>query len=1040
MDENLMNSTLRDATEDIEVKEIDVPVEDIKDDVSVEETIYDIVVEPEEDIVIDISESMGWVSGDDRYHDSLLGIDFPRQHPIEAITNLREELNEIERLKTVHSDQFNIANYYEWADASYDEYGYFVSLVPNTSRIKICNNESSILGVSVSNAGFVGGQNASIPRGNSYGLIATSGLVDVRCESGVNVGDCVISNAHGWATKTDSPYGYKVLATEEKEGVKYAVILLGVQADVTNAIGVHLSGIKDKVDANEKNIVSAVNVANAAYNQVSDCNSVSEEAVRQALEAIKMANKASGDVAEMDKVFVSVKADAEQAKAIAESAVTSSLTIKDDAVKRANDAWAKAESVEKETYSLCAKLDTYSVGEYSQAHGLTYEQAKGILEIGIIYVPTKHIDSEIHSEQYSYGDNKTYKREFTPGFLYRWDYISNGDIDIGWVTVGESKSVWFTPKEPTPSDAYQYWYADGAEIEDKNGNVGIYESYTLYKWDTDHWIAVATLKGNVNNRAISMISQTANSVSAEVTNARGDFASLDARINDEVSQVSMVATKLLDNGEINAAAIVASVNESESSVAINANKIVLSGDTFFVDKDGNATTIDGSHITAGTVTANYIDSVSGNIGGFKIGEKSIYNVFNYTNDLSYFMTEPDELNSSDAYAGGYVVGDTHGYVYIGTDGIGLMNVEHGSSANEIVAQTYMSDGKLFSNSADISGKITATSGYIGYAGSGLAIESNALKNVLSHGDKQYYMTNPTKLNSTDIYAGGIADGNHRDYVYVGTDGIGTLRTKYASDTNKITAQTYIQNGELHTNAGIIGDENSDYKWTISYNDTSAYLYCKDSAVASMGGIPAPASSGVYLGTDGLSYTLGYDSKLDYTTVVKAGQILTYGTFDGSGLYNRATHMRFDGIGFFYAGNNTVSGISNLSDFKVGGIEIGTDESLNISAKKLVFYDASTTSSNSIELTHTSSLSTVKTANSMMLNVSKNLTIRSDMAIYISTTSGLYSSGYKTKSGWMKVRCVIEGGNTYTDRYLHFMNGMLVDIREVSPTGTITWLV
>jgi hypothetical protein len=424
-------------------------------------------------------------------------------------------------------------------------------------------------------------------------------------------------------------------------------------------------------------------------------------------------------------------------------------------------------------------------------------------------------------------------------------------------------------------------------------------------------------------------------------------------------------------------------------------------------------------------------------------------VFNYTNDLSYFMTEPYELNSGDAYAGGYVVGDTHGYVYIGTDGIGLMNVERGSSANEIVAQTYMSDGKLFSNSADISGKITATSGYIGYAGSGLAIESNALKNVLSHGDKQYYMANPTKLNSTDIYAGGIADGNYRDYVYVGTDGIGTLRAEYASDANKITAQTYIQNGELHTNAGVIGDENSDYKWTISYNDNSAYLYCKDRSVASMGGIAAPASSGVYLGTDGLSYTIGDDSKLDYTTVVKAGQILTYGTTNAVGAYNRATHVSFEGIGFYYAGYNAVSGISNLPDYKIGGIEIdqlgqsiniGSKQSINIGAKKLVVCDPNTTSSNSIELTHTGIDSTIETAKTIKVKTSNDLKFEIGGKIEISPSSGIYSSGYKAQSGYMKVNCSKLGGNVSTSCYLHFMHGMLVGVSDTAPTGTVTWLI
>ena len=61
------------------------------------EYIENITIEQESEATIDLSESMGWVSGDNRYHDSLLGVDFPNQHPITAISNLKEELDEIKK-------------------------------------------------------------------------------------------------------------------------------------------------------------------------------------------------------------------------------------------------------------------------------------------------------------------------------------------------------------------------------------------------------------------------------------------------------------------------------------------------------------------------------------------------------------------------------------------------------------------------------------------------------------------------------------------------------------------------------------------------------------------------------------------------------------------------------------------------------------------------------------------------------------------------------------------------------------------------------
>lgn len=605
MDENLINQTLEeyDVAADDEIHEIDVDVEDVEPEVVVEEEIHDVTIEQEDETVIDISESMGWVSGDNRYHDSLLGVDSPNQHPITAISNLKEELDEIKRLKTVYSDKFNVANYYKWHDASYDEYGYFVSLVPNTDMIKICEG-LDVFGVSVNTAGFVGGKYEDVPTG-SYGLIVTSGLVDVRCETDVEVGDYVISNTRGYARKSDSDYGYKVFAKENKNGVEYAVILLGVQADLTNTLGIDLAQIKDRVDVNEKNIVSAINVANQAYNKSSEATSASEEALKKALEAVLNSETAVDTTTEMNKVLESTNSVATQAKAIAESAVTTSATLKDEAITRANDAWSKADAVATEAYSLCAKIDQYSVGEYSQAYNLTLEQAHGILEVGMIYVPTKHMDTESHKEEYVYvKDDKSqvYEREFIPGYLYRWDYISNVDIRIGWLTIGESPSVYFSAVEPVLNDRLEYWYTDGDVIADIKGNTNTYESYTLYKWETDHWLAVATLKGNSSSRAISDIYQSTNEISSQVSNTIGAVAGISQRLDDTESKVKSYAywPKDPDSGWFNLATIDQSADKDGSNLTlaavdlngetiINGAKIVLSqsGGNSFIQLSAN---------------------------------------------------------------------------------------------------------------------------------------------------------------------------------------------------------------------------------------------------------------------------------------------------------------------------------------------------------------------------------------------------------------------------------------------------------------------
>jgi hypothetical protein len=691
MDEELLEVATEETIEvtGTEITKTEVTIEDEEYDITTEEIVETIEVNSAETIEIEIDEATGWVGGDSDRHYSLLGRNDPNQHEIKAITGLREELDEIERLKTIYSDKYNVANYYEWDDASYDTYGYFVSLVSGTSKIRICDGDN-ILGVSVDAAGFIGGQDKDVPRDVSYGLIVTSGIVDVRCELDVKVGDYVISNARGYAKKAQSNYGYKVLAKANKNGVEYAVITLGVQADVTDALGNSLDLIAKRVDVNEQNIVSAINVSNQAYNkslEAAESSSASRKNIEEALTEIL----GFGDKLEdMEKTVASANIISEQAKAIADGAVVSAESMRNEAVEKANEAWKGIDDLTetlkpitewkdpdneentgaqyfteymteglntkvdietfetkteegfnaikrnaRETQSLITVIDKYSVGEYSQANGLTLEQAHSILEIGMIYVPTSHENMDAgtqhHKEEYTYtvdGETKKYTRWFTPGYLYRWDEIPNEEIGIGWKTIGNngedtteedytdessmiapttSEWVFFATNEPIISSEwdYGYWFTNGDIITDVNGSTDTYVPYTLYKLeksdDGDYWFAVATLQGNVNNRATSQIRQMTNEITAEITNGRGSVAGFGVWIQDTESAVQQLSV-WQEEEEKNMATVKTIANEDGASVVISALQkneetidemasLVLN-----VDKDKSTLVIDADHI------------------------------------------------------------------------------------------------------------------------------------------------------------------------------------------------------------------------------------------------------------------------------------------------------------------------------------------------------------------------------------------------------------------------------------------------------------
>lgn len=728
-------------------------------------------------------------------HSLLNNRDTADQHPITAITGLRDELDSIEALKTVVADKIGVAGYYAWDDGmSRDEFGYFVSLVPHTSSIQICDG-ADIFGVTVDRAGFVGGQDTEVPRNNTYGLVTTSGLVDVRCESDVNEGDYVVSNIHGVAKKTASGCGYKVISKENKKGVDYAAISLGVQACVTDAIGRDVQHIQTRLDDAEINIAAAMNTANSAYNKAVDSDVIAEEVKKQMQDAMNKIEDMDEIVDSTNEAATSTSVAAAQARAIAENAVTTAVSLKDEAIGKANEAWAKADNVATEMNSLCANIDKYSVGEHSQAYGLTLEQAQSILKEGMIYIPTVS-----HTETYSGRDY-----DFSQTFYYTWTTIDSVSM---WIeSYGE---VWFGPEAPA-GKAYTYWY-DGSSL-------------FVYSKKQEEWSEVATVAGNINNRITSMIRQDVDEIALDIANAGGSVAGINARLTDAESKVSSyaywptdenenrfnlstidqsankdgssLALAVVDkNGEqiINGATIVLNQSGGESVIKVSADNIMMSGKTTFVTSDDlgeNGTTqIDGSRIVTGKIDAERINAdgieakdviitgvitaTEGVIGGCQIdadGNLQIKNI-NISEKLTANEIDVDSLtvgkilvkNSNDktllaagdntVKIGGWNVDTNSLYSTYGDSASRVFMCTGTSSEYKIGGYTdkwyfgagsstgpgfgVSTSGKLYASDAEISGNITATEGQIGpwLIGSTTVEPANATYASIKTGDNQ----------------------------------------------------------------------------------------------------------------------------------------------------------------------------------------------------------------------------------------------------------------------------------------------------------------
>ena len=636
-----------------------------------EKIIEPIVIDIQEEEIIEVEVTEAFPSAANGItHDSLPDRNLSGAHVITAIEGLRDELDEIERLKTVYSDKKNNADYYEWADGNKNadnRTGLFVSLCNDISKISICTGDN-IFGVIVDSAAFIGGQDNN-KRGTNYGLVATTGGVFVRCTLNVNKGDYVISDAYGVAVKSSSNYGYKVVAIHYMDNSPYATINLTISGDQVHKVGVNLKDLNSRMDSAEFNITSVANVANAAYKRAGEVVIVSQDISNKVDNALGEVGNISSSVEELSEQLKIASQISVQAKELANSASLAAVSMRNEAVEQAKDALVnttalrkdfasmeegikqfdnRVDIIEKNTsehgtaiagirtkvddqsstidsltswqsdtktamarieqkadengayiQSTVSNMDKYSVGPYSQSYGFTEEQAKTVLEKGMVYVPTV-----THTESFS----STKETSFTQGWHYTWD----GDK---WV-VSTSVSVKFIDEYVTGTSNTPYWYIPS------DSNITYddieYKAHTLYKWemydeDLYHWVAVATLEGNSQSRAVSKIRQDTNSIEMAVTTVDKKYAGTKKWIDDNKAAIqstvswkgenadsistfmqtagenfasaSQVAKIVDDSGNIKAAEIVTAVNDAGSSVVINADHIKFDGYVSFASKD-----------------------------------------------------------------------------------------------------------------------------------------------------------------------------------------------------------------------------------------------------------------------------------------------------------------------------------------------------------------------------------------------------------------------------------------------------------------------
>jgi hypothetical protein len=879
--------------DEIIVTEEDENIELIEDatESTMEEVVVEVDVEEEEPVEIIVTEAADptgvRITSD---HSPYL----PDQHTVGAITGLTERLEKLERFEhpdtvplpePVEAVETNQANYYLWDDENphaENRDGYFVSIhqKQDVNKIYICNSLEDEFGVTVSAAGFIGNQSTNT-RGSNYGLVVHSGVVAVKCESDVGVGDYVVSNKFGQAKKTDGTYGYLVHSKSTiGNDENYAIISLTTNSKPLQKVSKVAQDVAERMDSAEVNIATAISVANAAYNKaqvsqdwvqgsveniagqvgnvsgivdsvVGDVTKLGDETATATEEALKAQNAAATTLKETQSLNNSMHSnlaslvkhldpdstwidpatgenwDTYFVNYIEKGNIPTSSTIKTlDGKLTQNEAETSHNATQIK--QIVTSTDVYSIGEWSQAYGLSLAEAWNILKVGMVYIPT----TALHAEKYEYetieswGEDKEEIEKRDTNLIYRtaddkryWRYLPaapDGTLTYEWSSMplndinGEHYIIdeeeeftrgyfyiwngyyWVESDNPVvifsgtyvnnAAGKYLYWYMDAPEdLTITNSDTTVtYRARSLYKWEFGEWVEVNTLSGNITNRATSSFIQTATEIAANVTSAR---------------LMAHMGVKVTKDG--------AYVDSQASAVTP-------------LLKDGQTITLDDQYIIEDEAVLSSVSALSGQYCA--VGSIAPYDIYMY--DGNNWIHKP-LLYYDDSYV-----------MKINTAGILL-------SANEEIAQIDLNGPAIFTSNdngtvtgingscittgtitdlkntmridldngamtltgdAYITGRINATSGYIGDKNNGFTIDVHDSSSLSGSGcyylsNKQTYLGTDASLDEGGVYISplGIGLGNGNFYV----DNLGNLTT-YGNislyNKNKILSMKVDENG------------------------------------------------------------------------------------------------------------------------------------------------------------------------------------------------------------------------------------------------------
>ena len=238
----------------------------------------------------------------------------------------------------------------------------------------------------------------------------------------------------------------------------------------------------------------------------------------------------------------------------------------------------------------------------------------------------------------------------------------------------------------------------------------------------------------------SHINQSATDIELGVNQTLSNYSTtsqMNAAINIKANEISSVVSTKVGNNEI-----ISKINQSAETISINASKVNLTGYITASDLSGSGTTtINGSNITTGTISANRVSggtlqgstiiATTGSVGGLTISSNRLKTANGYSGMAgSTYSGDPIFWAG---YADPYEHSDWTTYMPFYVTNTGYLKATNANITGTIHATSGSFTGSINATSGTFKGTVQASSGYIG----DWSISSGALHSSGTYGGSSY---------------------------------------------------------------------------------------------------------------------------------------------------------------------------------------------------------------------------------------------------------------------------------------------------------------